>query len=108
MGLCQGRSGEGNGWAGRDFIERYEGGPLPRVNVSIKLSSLYSQFDPIDPEGTSAAVRARLRPILHAARRNRVFVNVDMEQHSYRDMNLRIFREVLEQDEVCDWADVVI
>ena len=41
--------------------------PIPRVNVSVKLSSLYSQFDPIDPDGTSRAVRERLRPILRLA-----------------------------------------
>jgi len=28
--------------------------PIPRVNVSVKLSALYSQFDPIDPDGTPA------------------------------------------------------
>ena len=82
--------------------------PLPRVNVSIKLSSLYSQFDPLDAEGTSAAVRARLRPILRAARRQRAFVNVDMEQYAFKDLTLRIFREVLTEEEFRDWPDVGI
>src|SRR5262249_45578423 len=67
---------------------------LPRVNVSIKLSSLYSQFDPIDPHGTSAAVRARLRPVLRAARDRGAFVNIDMEQYAFKDLTLAIFREV--------------
>ena len=40
------------------------GGAIQRVNISVKLSSLFSQFDPIDPEGTSRMVRERLRPIL--------------------------------------------
>src|SRR5262249_43287099 len=73
-GLCR----QVNAWAPVELIDRDEQGPLPRVNVSIKLSSLYSQFDPIDPIGTSAAVRERLRPIFRAARRNRAFVNFDM------------------------------
>ena len=51
-----------------DLIDRDDHGPMPRVNVSVKLSALYSQFDPIDPDGTSRAVRRRLRPILRAAR----------------------------------------
>ncbi len=108
LALIEGLTREVNVWPAIELIDRDQGGPLPRVNVSIKLSSLYSQFDPIDPEGTSAAVRARLRPILHAARRNRVFVNVDMEQHSYRELTLLIFREVLEENEFRDWADVGI
>ena len=29
---------------------------MPRVNVSVKLSALDSQFDPIDPRGTTARV----------------------------------------------------
>src|SRR5262249_8957705 len=67
-----------------------------------------SQFDPIDPDGTSRAVRERLRPLLRAARRRSVFVNIDMEQYSYKDVTLRIFREVLEEDEFRDWPDVGI
>jgi RHH-type proline utilization regulon transcriptional repressor/proline dehydrogenase/delta 1-pyrroline-5-carboxylate dehydrogenase len=83
-------------------------GPLPRVNVSVKLSALYSQFDPIDPEGTSEAVRARLRPILRAARRQRAYVNFDMEQYAHKDLTLHIFRQVLEEEEFRDWADIGI
>jgi RHH-type proline utilization regulon transcriptional repressor/proline dehydrogenase/delta 1-pyrroline-5-carboxylate dehydrogenase len=82
------------------------GNAIPRVNVSVKLSSLFSQFDPIDPDGTSAAVRNRLRPILRLARRGGDFVNIDMEQHAYKDVTLRIFREVFDEDEFRDWADV--
>ena len=90
------------------LIDRDENGPLPRVNVSVKLSSLYSQFDPIDPEGTSRTVRNRLRPILRAARQHRAFVNVDMEQYAYKDLTLGIFREILEEEEFRDWPDVGI
>ena len=43
-------------------------GPMPKVNISIKISSLYSQFDPIDPEGSAAAVKVRLIPILRMIR----------------------------------------
>jgi RHH-type proline utilization regulon transcriptional repressor/proline dehydrogenase/delta 1-pyrroline-5-carboxylate dehydrogenase len=97
-----------NAWPAVDLIDRDERGPLPRANVSVKLSSLYSQFDPIDPEGTSRVVRGRLRPILRRARDNRAFVNIDMEQYASKDLTLRIFREVLEEDDFRDWADVGI
>ncbi len=62
--LINGLSQQVNTWPANDLIDRDEHGPLPRVNVSVKLSALYSQFDPIDPNGTSQAVRRRLRPIL--------------------------------------------
>jgi RHH-type proline utilization regulon transcriptional repressor/proline dehydrogenase/delta 1-pyrroline-5-carboxylate dehydrogenase len=106
LGLIEGLSVEVNAWPTIDLIDRDDKGPLPRVNVSIKLSSLYSQFDPIDPDGTSRAVRARLRPVLRMARRHAAFVNVDMEQYAYKDLTYQIFREVLSEDEFRDWADV--
>src|SRR5262249_26171031 len=60
------------------------------------------------PDGTSRAVGARLRPILSAARRSRAFVNFDMEQFAFKDQTLRIFRDILEEDEFRDWPDVGI
>jgi RHH-type proline utilization regulon transcriptional repressor/proline dehydrogenase/delta 1-pyrroline-5-carboxylate dehydrogenase len=108
LNLIGGLSKYVNQWQTIERIDRDPLGALPRVNASIKLSSLYSQFDPIDPEGTSAAVLARLRPILRAARQHQAFVNVDMEQYAFKDLTLRIFREVLEEDEFRDWADVGI
>src|SRR5262249_16616565 len=45
---------------------------------------------------------------LRAARQSHAFVNVDMEQHAYKDLTLGIFREVLEEDEFHDWPDVGI
>jgi RHH-type proline utilization regulon transcriptional repressor/proline dehydrogenase/delta 1-pyrroline-5-carboxylate dehydrogenase len=106
--LVGGLSRAVNSWPTVGLIDRDDRGPLPRVNVSVKLSSLYSQFDPIDPEGTGRVVRARLRPILRLARQNRCFVNIDMEQYASKDLTLRIFREVLEEDEFRSWPDVGI
>jgi len=89
-------------------IDRDDIGPIPRVNVSVKLSALFSQFDPIDPEGTSKVVRGRLRPILALARKNGAFVNFDMEQYAFKDTTLRIFREILTEPEFRDWPHVGI
>ncbi len=106
--LIDGLCGAVNSWPEVDLIDRDPFGPLPRVNLSIKLSSLFSQFDPIDPAGTSRAVRERLRPILAAARRQGAFINFDMEQYAFKDLTLQIFREILEEDEFRTWPDVGI
>src|SRR5205085_7090964 len=108
LDLVDGLAARVNAWPEVDLIDRDDAGPLPRVNVSVKLSALYSQFDPIDPEGTSRAVRARLRPILRAARRQRAFVTFDMEQYAYKDITLHIFRQILDEGEFRDWPDVGI
>ena len=97
-----------NQWPEVPLIDRDHRGPIPRVNVSVKLSSLFSQFDPIDPTGTSRVVRRRLRPILTAARQTGAFVNFDMEQHAFKDTTLLIFREILEEPEFRDWPHVGI
>jgi RHH-type proline utilization regulon transcriptional repressor/proline dehydrogenase/delta 1-pyrroline-5-carboxylate dehydrogenase len=85
-----------------------DGQPIPRANVSVKLSSLFSQFDPIDPEGTSRAVRERLRPILKLARERGVFVNIDMEQYSFKEATIQTFCDILEEPAFRDWSDVGI
>lgn len=108
LDLIAGLTREVNGLPEIPLIDRDHRGPIPRVNVSVKLSALYSQFDPIDPDGTSRVVRRRLRPILSAARRTGAFVNFDMEQYAFKDATLRIFREVLEEPEFRGWPDVGI
>jgi RHH-type proline utilization regulon transcriptional repressor/proline dehydrogenase/delta 1-pyrroline-5-carboxylate dehydrogenase len=100
--LIEGLSRDVNDWPAVPLIDSDHAGPLPRVNVSVKLTSLYSQFDPIAPEATSEAVRRRLRPILRLARRHRAFVNFDMEQYAFKAITLRIFEEVLTEDEFRD------
>ncbi len=95
-----------NGWPESMQIDCDHRGPLPRMNVSVKLSALYSQFSPVDPSGTAAAVAARFRPLLRSARENNAYVHVDMEQYAYKDLTLDIFKQVLMEDEFRDFADV--
>ncbi|GAB4463360.1 MAG: L-glutamate gamma-semialdehyde dehydrogenase [Armatimonadaceae bacterium] len=101
-------------WTHNPQIEEAPFGPdratvrLPKVNVSVKLSSLYARFDPMAADATCAAVKERLRPILRLARENGVFVNFDMEQHDYCHITQRIFQEIFCEDEFRDWADVGI
>lgn len=95
-------------WPDVPQIEEAPWGPLPRVNVSLKLSSLYSRFDPMAADATSDAVRERLRPILRLARERGAFVNFDREQYDFCHIAGRIFREVFCEDEFRDWPDVGI
>jgi RHH-type proline utilization regulon transcriptional repressor/proline dehydrogenase/delta 1-pyrroline-5-carboxylate dehydrogenase len=106
--LIEGLATKAGAWAPVQLIDAGASGPVPRVNVSVKLSSLFSQFDPIDPAGTDVAVIRRLLPILRLARSRGVFVNIDMEQYAYKDATIRIFQSVLGTEEFRDWADVGI
>jgi RHH-type proline utilization regulon transcriptional repressor/proline dehydrogenase/delta 1-pyrroline-5-carboxylate dehydrogenase len=75
----------------------------PRVNISVKLSSLYARAKLVDVEGTVAALKERLRPILRAARERGVFVCLDMEMYVAKDVTLRVFRELMEEPEFADF-----
>ncbi len=97
-----------NSWDEVPQIDRAGGKELPRVNVSIKLSALDSQFDAIDPEGTTRRVAARLRMLLRLAKEQRTFVNVDMESYHTKDMTLAIFEQIMSEDEFRDTEDVGI
>jgi RHH-type proline utilization regulon transcriptional repressor/proline dehydrogenase/delta 1-pyrroline-5-carboxylate dehydrogenase len=108
FGLVTGLSEAVNSWPPVEQIDFDETGALARTNVSIKLSSLFSQFDPIDLAGTCAAVLVKLRPILTLARSRGVFINVDMEQYAFKDVTLDIFKQVLLEPEFRDWPDVGI
>jgi RHH-type proline utilization regulon transcriptional repressor/proline dehydrogenase/delta 1-pyrroline-5-carboxylate dehydrogenase len=95
-------------WPAVPLIDRDERGRIPRVNISIKLSSLYSQFDSIDPISTGRGVGNRLRPILRLARSRGAMVNIDMEQYALKEATLHIFQDVLAEEEFRDWPDVGI
>ncbi len=95
-------------WDEDSLLDRSAAEKIPRANLSLKLSSLYSQFDPIDPDGTEQAVLRRLRPILRQARRSGAFINLDMEQFSFKDLTLRIFMAVCDEEEFRDWPDIGI
>ena len=106
--LVEGISGVVNAWEEVPQIDRAGTTELPRVNVSIKLSALDSQFDPIDPQGTTRRVAARLRKLLRVARAHRAFVNVDLESYHTKDLALAIFRQVMTEDEFRETEDVGI
>ena len=82
-------------WSPNLLLERDHLGPLPRVNLSIKLSALYSQLDSIDPEGAYRAVSARLRPLFDLAKSLPAAITFDMEQAELKDVTLAIFMRLL-------------
>src|SRR5690606_23404730 len=83
-------------WKAQPRLERDHLGPIPRVNVSIKVSSLSPIRDPLKGEVAVADLLSRLEPILKAAKSKGVFVNFDMEQFSLKDFTLDLFMRCCE------------
>jgi RHH-type transcriptional regulator, proline utilization regulon repressor / proline dehydrogenase / delta 1-pyrroline-5-carboxylate dehydrogenase len=84
-------------WPAYPQLDQASWGPVPRVNVSVKLSALSPRFDPIDPAGSAAAVKARLRPILEAAHRHGAHIHIDMEDRQLTALTFQVFRELGEE-----------
>jgi RHH-type proline utilization regulon transcriptional repressor/proline dehydrogenase/delta 1-pyrroline-5-carboxylate dehydrogenase len=72
-------------------------------HIALKLSSLYSQINPLDPASSVAQIRQRLRPILLAARDCGAHVTFDMEQYDFRHIVLQCFMKMLMEPEFRDW-----
>ncbi len=79
-----------------------------RPQISVKLTALYSQLSPLDPEGGVAAIAARLRPLLRAARAHHAGVTIDMEQYDFKPIVWQCFMTVLMEPEFRDWPDAGI
>ncbi len=94
---------EAGRWPADPLVDDGPDGPLPRVNVSLKLSALDSQFDCVDPAGTTERVLARLRPLWRLARDRGAQVHIDMESHATKDLALAIFKAIAMEEEFRDW-----
>ncbi len=95
-------------WPAHPLLDNVGGRPSPRVNLSVKLSSLHSQLTAHDPEGGAERVKQRLRAILRLARSRGAFVCLDMEQYQTRHIVMKVFRELLMEPELRDWPDAGI
>ncbi len=93
-------------WSAISQIDEADGASLSRVQVSVKLTAFYSQFDPLDVKGSQAKVIERIRPLLRRAHELGAMVHFDMEQYAYKDLTLAILKELLMEDEFRTRTDI--
>jgi RHH-type proline utilization regulon transcriptional repressor/proline dehydrogenase/delta 1-pyrroline-5-carboxylate dehydrogenase len=80
-------------------LEEDSVGPLPRVNVSVKVSALTPLMRPEAPAvGRDDAAR-RLRPLLRLARDLHAHLHVDMESLDTLEATTELFFELLDEEE---------
>lgn len=72
-------------------------GPLPRLNLSVKITALTPDVQPADPENSIRALKQRLRPILRRAAEVGAFINFDMESYRLKDLTLALFKSILDE-----------
>jgi RHH-type proline utilization regulon transcriptional repressor/proline dehydrogenase/delta 1-pyrroline-5-carboxylate dehydrogenase len=97
---------EAKKWSPVEEIDFAEGEPLPRVQVSVKLTAFYSQFDPLDAKGSQERVSDRIRILLRRAKELGAAVHFDMEQYTYKDITISILKQLLMEEEFRSRTDV--
>ena len=86
----------GRRWRSDPLLESDHMGALPRFDISLKVTSLYSQLDPIDWARSVARAKENLLPVIAGAQEQGASVCFDMEQYYVKDLILDIFRETAE------------
>ncbi len=83
---------------------------FPIVNVSVKISALYSQMNSADPANAISHLAPRLRPLLRRARELGAFINFDMESYAHKNTTLELFKTLFLEPEFLDWphAGIVV
>jgi RHH-type proline utilization regulon transcriptional repressor/proline dehydrogenase/delta 1-pyrroline-5-carboxylate dehydrogenase len=84
-------------WPDVEQLDSDGRGPIPKINVSVKVSALYSQIHPAAPEDAIEHLSIRLRPILHLAKERGVFINFDMEHYRLKDLTIELFKRMLSE-----------
>ena len=82
-------------WASLPLLEQDHLGPIPRMQLSLKISALSSRLDPIDPDGSYESVAARLRPLVDLAQSLQAGLIFDMEQAETKDLISAYFQATL-------------
>ena len=95
-------AGAARRWPERPVLESDSLGPVPRVNVSVKVTALTPLIRPEAPEvGREDAVR-RLRPLMRTARDLGAHLHVDMESVDSLETTEALLSDLLDEDEFRD------
>ncbi|MFP5518751.1 MAG: proline dehydrogenase family protein [Bdellovibrionia bacterium] len=90
-------------WEEIPQIDRDHEGSLPKVNVSVKMTALYSQISDKAWDESKTILKDRLRPIFKLGKDKNVFINLDMEHYAVKHMTLEVFNELISEPELKDY-----
>lgn len=80
-------------------IDRDHEGAIPKVNVSVKMTALYSQIKDMAWDESKKILKDRMRPVFRLGMEKGVFINLDMEQYSVKHLTLEVFTELINEPE---------
>ena len=89
-------------WPARPALEADALGPLPRVNLSVKVSALTPLLRPESPERGRDDAAARMRPLLRRAKELDAHLHIDMESLDAFETTMELVHELLDEPEFRD------
>lgn len=82
-------------WNDIPLLDQDADGAIPKINISVKMTALYSQINDKDWENTKKIIKERLRPVFQKGIDCGVFINLDMEHYGVKHLTLEVFKELL-------------
>ncbi|HEV3272361.1 MAG TPA: proline dehydrogenase family protein [Candidatus Methylacidiphilales bacterium] len=95
-------------WNASGILDLGPAGPVPRANISIKLSAMDHLLDPADPDGGVERLLRRVRPLLLRARELGAFINFDLEQWNLHEITCRLFERLALDPDFAAWPHLGI
>jgi RHH-type proline utilization regulon transcriptional repressor/proline dehydrogenase/delta 1-pyrroline-5-carboxylate dehydrogenase len=93
-------AGAAPSWPDRPVLEADSLGPLPRVNLSVKVSALTPLLRPEAPEVGREDAARRMRPLLVRAKELGAHLHIDMESVDTVEATLGLVFELLDEPEL--------
>ncbi len=78
-------------WPESPILDSDGTGPIPRADLSLKISSFDCRLDPMDWRSSIERVRSSLAPVLEKAREHGASVTLDMEHSRLKDLTIEAF-----------------
>lgn len=95
-------------WTGPAILRNDDRGPIPLLDVSFKVSSFYSQLDPVDWQGSIENTKRGVAPLIKAAQEAGASITLDMESYYFKDLSIAIFESILEDHSGVSFAGIAL
>ena len=106
LGLMTDLTSAAKNWSPVPQIDEADGESLRRVQLSVKLTAFYSQFDPLDAKGSQERVSDRIRTLLRRALEVGAAIHFDLEQYEYKDLTFSTLKQLLLEEEFRSRTDI--
>lgn len=90
-------------WDDHKLLDFDVDGKIPKINVSVKMTALYSQINDKNWNETKKVLKDRLRPIFKLGIEKNVFINLDMEHYAVKHLTVEVYKELISEPDLKDY-----